>query len=238
MSQFRIGYTVFPGTNCDHDIKEAIETAMNAIAVPLWHGNDNHDKILSTLDGLILPGGFSYGDYLRCGAMAKQSALMQAVKDFADAGKPVLGICNGFQILTESGLLPGALVRNKGLTFICEQRTSLEVVNASTVFSDGYSKSQTVEMPIAHGEGCYIADEQTLADLEANNQVVIRYVNDVNGSANRIAGIVNKAGNVMGMMPHPERNLVERSMSQFSGEGASVFQAWAKQLEKSLTASC
>lgn len=222
----RVAVAVFPGTNCDQDVCEAVaRTLPHAKITELWHDTPVEHPLIETTDLVILPGGFSYGDYLRCGAMAKNAVLMQAIKTFAQAGRLVLGICNGFQILTEAGLLEGALIRNKGQRFLCQQRTALEVASVKSPFMRGYEVGQRIEMPIAHGEGCYYADEATLARLEANQQVLFRYVEDVNGSLNRIAGICNPAGNVLGLMPHPERNLVANTLNALTGDGSALFRA-------------
>jgi phosphoribosylformylglycinamidine synthase I len=191
---------VFPGSNCDVDLFHAIKDELGEEVDYVWHDTES----LDSYDGILLPGGFSYGDYLRCGALARFSKVMVAVKKAADEGKPVMGVCNGFQILLEAGLLPGALRRNKDLKFIC-QPVNLVVENAETMFSSGYEASEVISIPVAHGEGNYYCDEQTLQMLEEGNQIVFRYQNDLNGSLSNIAGIVNEKGNVLGMMPHPER---------------------------------
>ncbi|PZX03181.1 phosphoribosylformylglycinamidine synthase subunit I [Psychrobacillus insolitus] len=192
---------VFPGSNCDLDMYHAIKDELGEEVEYVWH--DETD--LSKFDAILLPGGFSYGDYLRCGAMANQSNVMSEVVKAAEAGKPVLGICNGFQVLTEAGLLPGALLRNKNLKFMC-RTVDLQVVNNETQFTSQYKKDEVIQIPIAHGEGNYYCDEETLASLKANNQIVFTYASEnPNGSLEDIAGIVNEKGNVLGMMPHPER---------------------------------
>ena len=217
---------VFPGSNCDLDMYHAIKDELGEEAEYVWHDT----KDLSIYDGILLPGGFSYGDYLRCGAIAQFSNVMSEVKKAADAGKPVLGICNGFQILTEAGLLPGALLRNKNLKFMC--RTSeLTVVNNNTMFTSDYAKDQVIKVPIAHGEGNYTCDEETLASLKANNQIVFTYTNDnPNGSVEDIAGIVNERGNVLGMMPHPERAVHELIGGT---DGLALFKSMVKQWRES-----
>ncbi|HLG27934.1 MAG TPA: phosphoribosylformylglycinamidine synthase subunit PurQ [Paenisporosarcina sp.] len=217
---------VFPGSNCDLDMYHAIKDELGEEAEYVWHDT----KDLSGYDGILLPGGFSYGDYLRCGAIAQFSNVMSEVKKAADAGKPVLGICNGFQILTEAGLLPGALLRNKNLKFMC--RTSeLTVVNNNTMFTSDYAKDQVIKVPIAHGEGNYTCDEETLASLKANNQIVFTYTNDnPNGSVEDIAGIVNERGNVLGMMPHPERAVHELIGGM---DGLALFKSMVKQWRES-----
>ena len=191
---------VFPGSNCDVDMYHAIKDELGEEVEYVWHSETS----LEGFDGALVPGGFSYGDYLRCGAMANQSNIMTALKEFAAAGKPVLGVCNGFQILTEAGLLPGALLRNKNLKFMCRTVT-LNVENNNTLFTNEYAAGEQIEIPIAHGEGNYYCDEETLASLRANNQIVFTYDNNPNGSLENIAGIINEQGNVLGMMPHPER---------------------------------
>ena len=196
----KFGVVVFPGSNCDHDCYYAVSGNLGQPAQYVWHESAS----LGDVDAVILPGGFSYGDYLRCGAIAKFSPVMSAVKRFAAAGGLVLGVCNGFQILVESGLLPGALIRNRDLKFICRQ-VDLRVETADSPFTSAAHKGATLRMPIAHGEGCYVADERTLDELEAEDRVVFRYVNNPNGSLRDIAGILSRERNVMGMMPHPDR---------------------------------
>lgn len=191
---------VFPGSNCDMDMLWAVKEVMGAEAEYVRHDADS----LEGFDGVLLPGGFSYGDYLRCGAIARFSTIMQEVIRFAEEGKPVFGTCNGFQVLTEAGLLPGALRRNESLHFVCKT-TPLKVVNNQTKFTSEYEKNEIIQIPVAHGEGNYYCDEATLKELEENNQIVFRYEDNFNGSLNSIAGICNKEGNVLGMMPHPER---------------------------------
>ncbi len=193
----KIGVVVFPGSNCDHDAWYAFAHTLGQQAEFLWHDTPS----VGHVDAVVLPGGFSYGDYLRCGAIAKFSPVMAAVKKFAADGGPVLGICNGFQILVESGLLPGALLKNRGLKFVCREVTLR--VDAVTPFTP--RKGQLLRMPVAHGDGCYFADDRTLDMLEAEDRVALRYVDNPNGSLRDIAGICNEGRNVMGMMPHPER---------------------------------
>jgi phosphoribosylformylglycinamidine synthase len=195
----KIGVVVFPGSNCDHDAYHAA-TQQGHQAEFIWHDSPS----LGGVDAVILPGGFSYGDYLRCGVIAKFSPVMEAVKRFAASGGPVLGVCNGFQILTEAGLLPGALLRNQGLKFVCRD-VALRVETANSPFTSAYAKGDVLRVPVAHGEGCYTADMRTLDALEAEDRVVFRYLDNPNGSARDIAGILNEGRNVMGMMPHPER---------------------------------
>lgn len=212
---------VFPGSNCDLDMYHAVKDELGEEAEYVWH--DSTD--LSGYDGILLPGGFSYGDYLRCGAIAQSSPVMDEVKKAAEAGKPVLGICNGFQILTEAGLLPGVLLRNKNLKFMC-RTVGLKVENANTLFTNEYMAGQEIRIPIAHGEGNYYCDDATYEQLKKNNQIVFSYADDFNGSRNNIAGIVNERGNVLGMMPHPER-----AVSDLIGgsDGLSLFKSIVKQ---------
>ena len=212
---------VFPGSNCDLDMYHAIKDELGEDAEYVWH--DSTD--LSGYDGILLPGGFSYGDYLRCGAIAQSSAIMDEVKKAAEAGKPVLGICNGFQILTEAGLLPGVLLRNKNMKFMC-RTVGLKVENAGTLFTNEYAEGQEIQIPIAHGEGNYYCDDATYEQLKKNNQIVFTYADDFNGSRNNIAGIVNERGNVLGMMPHPER-----AVSELIGgsDGLALFKSIVKQ---------
>lgn len=197
----KIAVIVFPGSNCDIDLYEALHTVCDADVEYVSYKQDN----LDAFDAVMLPGGFSYGDYLRCGAIARFSPIMPAVIEFAKNGKPVFGTCNGFQILTEVGLLPGALKRNNSLKFVCKT-VELTVENTNTPFTSLYKKGEKINLPIAHADGSYYADEELLAELEENGQVVFRYSKEnPNGSLNDIAGITNKQGNVLGMMPHPER---------------------------------
>lgn len=197
----KIAVIVFPGSNCDIDLYEALHTVCDADVEYVSYKQDNLDGF----DAVMLPGGFSYGDYLRCGAIARFSPIMPAVIEFAKNGKPVFGTCNGFQILTEVGLLPGALKRNNSLKFVCKT-VELTVENTNTPFTSLYKKGEKINLPIAHADGSYYADEELLAELEENGQVIFRYSKEnPNGSLNDIAGITNKQGNVLGMMPHPER---------------------------------
>ncbi len=191
---------VFPGSNCDIDMYHAIKDGLGEEVEYVWHDETNLDQY----DAILLPGGFSYGDYLRCGAIARFSNIMPAVKKAAEAGKPILGVCNGFQILVEAGLLPGALMRNSHIKFICKT-IELTVTNNQTIFTTKYALGEKIQIPIAHGEGQYYCDEMTLQKLKDNQQIVFEYTNNPNGSLSDIAGIINEKGNVLGMMPHPER---------------------------------
>ncbi|MFA7439788.1 MAG: phosphoribosylformylglycinamidine synthase subunit PurQ [Sphingomonadaceae bacterium] len=192
---------VFPGSNCDRDLMVALEQVSGRKPLALWH--DDH-VLPADIDFIGIPGGFSFGDYLRSGAIAARSPIMREVIAAADRGVPVLGICNGFQVLTESGLLPGALMRNAGLDFICRDVT-LEVVNADTPFTRAYRPGEKLILPVAHHDGNYTADDATLDRLEQQGQVAFRYAETVNGSVRNIAGVINERGNVLGLMPHPER---------------------------------
>jgi phosphoribosylformylglycinamidine synthase len=196
----KAGVIVFPGSNCDHDAWYAVERNLGGHARFIWHDSTN----LGDVDAVILPGGFAYGDYLRCGAIACFSPVMQAVKKFAADGGIVLGICNGFQVLVEAHLLPGALLRNQGLRFVCKP-VALRTETTNSPFTGELSKGQVLHLPIAHGEGQYFADERTLDELEAEDRIAFRYLENPNGSARSIAGILNAGRNVMGLMPHPER---------------------------------
>ncbi len=196
----KAGVIVFPGSNCDHDAWYAVNNNLHGRAEFIWHDSTQ----LGDIDAVILPGGFSYGDYLRCGAIARFSPVMQAVKKFAAEGGIVLGICNGFQILVEAGMLPGALLRNSELKFICRE-VRLRTETTASPFTSKLQKGEILRVPIAHGEGQYFADARTLDELESEDRVAFRYVENPNGSARSIAGILNRERNVMGMMPHPER---------------------------------
>ena len=202
------GIVTFPGSNDDRDAQYCLETVLGQEAILLWH----KDQDLQGVEAIVLPGGFSYGDYLRAGALARFSPIMHSVVDFANAGGPVLGVCNGFQILCESGLLPGALVRNRSLSFICEW-VSIRVETTRTRFTSACSAGECLSIPIKHGEGCYVADTDTVQSLTDNDQIVFRYVNEAgeaeraanpNGALHNIAGVTNPNGNVVGLMPHPE----------------------------------
>lgn len=192
---------VFPGSNCDRDAARALERLSGAPAHMVWH---KETELPEGLDLVVLPGGFSYGDYLRSGAMAAKSPIVRAVVDHAERGGMVLGICNGFQVLTETGLLPGALARNAGLKFVCKE-VPLAISNSNTAFTRAYREQRETEIPVAHGDGRFVADDETLQQVEAEGRVVFRYLDNPNGSANDIAGLINARGNVLGMMPHPER---------------------------------
>lgn len=211
---------VFPGSNCDVDMFHAIQDELGEQVEYVWHDEES----LEEFDGILLPGGFSYGDYLRSGAIARFSNVMKEVVKAATAGKPVLGVCNGFQILLEAGLLPGAMRRNASLSFMCKP-VELRVENNQTMFTAGLKEGQTISIPIAHGEGNYYCDEETLGKLKANNQIVFTYQQNPNGSLADIAGIVNEKGNVLGMMPHPER-AVDDLLG--SSDGLKLFQLVVK----------
>lgn len=222
----KIGVVVFPGSNCDHDAFWALDHTLGVQAEFLFH--KDHD--LKGCDAIVLPGGFSYGDYLRSGAIARFSPIMREVIDFANGGGPVMGICNGFQILCEAGLLPGALLRNRGLRFICKQ-VYIRTTNNRTMFTGNLAEGEVLQVPIAHGEGNYYADPETLAALRDGDRIVFRYCDadgnvteeaNPNGSQLNIAGIVNEAGNVLGMMPHPERAC---DALLGSADGAGIFRS-------------
>jgi phosphoribosylformylglycinamidine synthase len=209
---------VFPGSNCDRDCKVAIERSTGASVEMVWHGESD---LPQGLDLIVLPGGFSYGDYLRCGAMASLSPVMSAVKAAAVRGVATVGICNGFQVLCEAGMLPGALLRNAGLKYVCKA-VDLEIVNSQTRFTAAYQDRRSAVMTVGNGEGNYFADEATLDRLEGEGLVAFRYRDNPNGSARNIAGIVNEAGNVLGLMPHPDRSF-EAELG--SADGALLFQS-------------
>ena len=194
---------VFPGSNCDRDMAEALRLVTGRAPAMVWH---REDSLPDGLDLIAIPGGFSYGDYLRSGAMAAQSEVMGAVKDAAARGVAVLGVCNGFQVLTEARLLPGALMRNAGLNFVCRD-VELSVENAQSAFTSRYAAGETILIPVAHHDGNYTADAETLDQLEGEGRVAFRYTGNVNGSSRQIAGVLNAAGNVLGLMPHPERKI-------------------------------
>ncbi|MCR6105557.1 phosphoribosylformylglycinamidine synthase subunit PurQ [Salipaludibacillus agaradhaerens] len=211
---------VFPGSNCDLDMFHAIKDELGEDVAYVWHDETNLDGF----DAILLPGGFSYGDYLRSGAIARFSPIMKAVEEKAAAGVPILGVCNGFQVLLEAGLLPGAMRRNANLSFICKQ-TRLKITNRTSLFTNSYHETDTITIPVAHGEGNYYCDDDTLVSLKANNQIVFTYEEDVNGSVANIAGIMNEQGNVLGMMPHPER-AVDALLG--SADGLKLFQSIVK----------
>jgi phosphoribosylformylglycinamidine synthase I len=209
---------VFPGSNCDRDCKTAVETTVGGKVDMVWHEDTT---LPSGLDLIVIPGGFSYGDYLRCGAMASLSPVMQAVKAEAMRGVSVLGICNGFQILCEAGMLPGALLRNAALKYVCKP-IELKIENRNTRFTNAYGNAQSVWMTQGNGDGNFFAEADVLKEIEDNNQVVFRYAENPNGSVNDIAGIVNKQGNVLGMMPHPDRAFED---VLGSADGAPLFKS-------------
>lgn len=225
----KFGVVIFPGSNCDHDAYHAVKHVVGVDAEFIWHKETSLDGI----DVVLLPGGFSYGDYLRSGAIARFSPVMNAVTSFAEQGGPVIGICNGFQTLCECGLLPGALLRNASIRFVCKP-VGIRVERADTMFTNACSVGDVLSIPIAHGEGNYHADAATLDRLEANGQVLFRYCDangqptseaNPNGSSRNIAGIINERGNVMGMMPHPERH-VETLLG--TNDGLAIFQSIVK----------
>lgn len=216
MTGFRSAVITFPGSNCDRDMADALEKVSGTAPFRVWHGDAD---LPERLDFIALPGGFSYGDYLRSGAMAARSPIMRAVVEAAGRGVPVLGVCNGFQVLTEAGLLPGALMRNAGIRFVCRE-VALNVTNTQTLFTAGYSAGQRITIPVAHHDGNYFADDATLDRLEGEGRVAFRYAEPVNGSARDIAGVLNAAGNVLGMMPHPERMI---EAAQGGEDGRALF---------------
>ena len=222
----KFGVVVFPGSNRDHDAWYVLSKVLGQETVFIWHDSTS----LGDVDAVILPGGFSYGDYLRCGAIAKFSPVMQAIRKFAAGGGLVLGICNGFQILVESGLLPGALVRNRGLKFICRP-VPMRIETTRSPFTCAATKGQRVVFPIAHGEGCYIADQRTLDQLELEDRVVLRYLENPNGSMRDIAGILSEGRNVMGLMPHPE-DVTEPLMG--STDGLVIFKSMVSAAARAL----
>ncbi len=218
---FRAAVVTFPGSNCDRDMAVALEAVSGEPALRVWHGDAD---LPQGLDLIALPGGFSYGDYLRSGAMAAKSPIMRAVISAAERGIPVLGVCNGFQVLTESGLLPGALMRNANQNFICRTAT-LTVGNTSSPFTHGFEPGETIRVPVAHHDGNYFADEETLDRLEGEDRVAFRYVGNPNGSRRDIAGILSENGRVLGMMPHPERAIEPAAHSDLGGsDGRRVFE--------------
>ncbi|MBI3252581.1 MAG: phosphoribosylformylglycinamidine synthase subunit PurQ [Candidatus Omnitrophica bacterium] len=217
----KFGVVVFPGSNCDEDCRHVLKNVMGQEADFVWH----KDRDLSRYDCVVLPGGFSYGDYLRTGAIARFSPVMEAVQKHAERGKLVIGICNGFQILLESGLLPGAMLRNASLKFVCKF-VELRVESADSAFTKKTKKGQRLRLPVAHGEGNYFADDEALADLKKNDQILLRYADNPNGSVEDIAGICNKKRNVFGLMPHPER-ASERELG--SVDGRKIFESIVSQ---------
>lgn len=229
----KFGVIVFPGSNCDHDAYHVISKHVGQPVDFVWHKETD----LNPYDAIILPGGFSYGDYLRCGALARFSPVMKSIKEFAGQGKYVFGICNGFQILCEAGLLPGALMRNKNLHFIC-RHVYLKVENNNTPFTSEIKPDQILSIPIAHAEGNYVCDDETFQQLEENGQIVFRYCDESgeitdeanpNGARSNIAGICNRDRNVLGMMPHPERACEELLGSN---DGRDIFKSLAKAIEQ------
>ena len=229
----KFGVIVFPGSNCDHDAYHVLSKHVGQPVDFVWHKQTD----LKGYDALIVPGGFSYGDYLRAGALAKFSPVMTAVKDFAASGKFVFGVCNGFQILCEAGLLSGALMRNSNLHFVC-RHVNVRVENENTPYTSELEAGEVLSIPVAHAEGNYVCDDQTLAELEANKQIVFRYCDEngettteanPNGSLSNIAGISNREGNVLGMMPHPERACEELLGSN---DGRDIFRSLTKAIEK------
>ena len=220
---FRSAVVTFPGSNCDRDLAVALEKVSGTAPHRVWHGDA---ELPDGVDFIALPGGFSYGDYLRSGAMAARSPIMQAVVRAAGRGVPVLGVCNGFQVLTEAGLLPGALMRNAGQTFVC-RTVPLRVETSQSLFTAGYEAGQTVHFPVAHHDGNYFADEATLDRLEGEGRVAFRYADAVNGSQRSIAGVLNEAGNVLGMMPHPERAI---EPAHGGSDGRRLFEAALREL--------
>jgi phosphoribosylformylglycinamidine synthase len=218
MSGFTAAVVTFPGSNCDRDMAVAIEQVSGGTVHRVWHGDA---ELPQGIDFVALPGGFSYGDYLRSGAMAARSPIMQAVIAAADRGVAVLGICNGFQVLTEAGLLPGALMRNAGIRFVCRD-VKLRVENSQSLFTSRYQAGQEVLIPVAHHDGNYFADAVTLDRLEGEGRIAFRYAESVNGSARDIAGVLNARGNVLGMMPHPERMI---EPAQGGTDGRALFES-------------
>ena len=215
----RVGIIVFPGSNCDRDMFHVLGDVFSMDPTYVWH----EDELPDGLDALVLPGGFSYGDRLRAGAIAARSPVMRGVKEMADGGAPILGVCNGFQILAEAGILPGVLLKNESLGFMCGW-TELIVENNATPFTRMFRRGARIPIPIANGEGRYHADGKDLARLERNGQVVFRYAQDVNGSSAGIAGVCNEAGNVVGMMPHPER-AAEPDLNPHAARTSLIFES-------------
>lgn len=220
---FRSAVVTFPGSNCDRDMAVALEDVSGDAPVRVWHGDA---ELPDGLDFIALPGGFSYGDYLRSGSMAANSPIMRSVKRAAERGVPVLGVCNGFQVLAESGLLPGALMRNAQINFVCRD-AALMVENGQSLFTGCYEAGQKIVIPVAHHDGNYFADDETLDRLEGEGRVAFRYVENCNGSARDIAGVLNAAGNVLGMMPHPERAV---DPAHVGTDGRALFEGVVKGL--------
>lgn len=219
---FRAAVITFPGSNCDRDMATALEAVSGVPAIRVWHGDAD---LPGRLDLVTLPGGFSYGDYLRSGAMAATSPIMRAVIAAAGRGVPVLGVCNGFQVLTEAQLLPGALLRNAGQRFIC-RTVALRVENAASPFTSSYEKGETIRIPVAHHDGNYYADADTLDRLEGEGRIAFRYAEPVNGSARDIAGVLSANGRVLGMMPHPERAIEPAAVASLGGvDGRRLFES-------------
>ena len=212
----KVGVIVFPGSNCDRDMHHVLTDVFNLNAEFYWH----EKNLPSDIDAVVLPGGFSYGDRLRAGVIAAHSPIISDVKKLSEKGIPILGVCNGFQILVESGLLPGVLLKNESLNFMCEW-TNLIVNNNKTPFTNKLELNQKIPIPIANGEGRYFVDDETLSQLKKNNQIVFSYENKVNGSVSQIAGVCNSAGNVVGMMPHPER-AAEKAINQIDHKPSSL----------------
>lgn len=224
----KVGIAVFPGSNCDRDVHHVFNRVLGIEADFVWHTRER----ISGYDAMIIPGGFAYGDRLRAGIIAAHSPIMQEVKRLAKDGTPVLGICNGFQILVESGLLPGALMMNDSLRFVCRW-TKVQVQNNKTPFTHSFKEGQAFSIPVAHGEGRYVADSDILRDLKRHDQVVLRYVgDDPNGSTDLIAAICNEKGNVMGMMPHPERASEQLLSSGRGNEAITIFRSLASYLNQ------
>jgi phosphoribosylformylglycinamidine synthase len=219
---FRAAVITFPGSNCDRDMAVALEAVSGQPAVRVWHGDAD---LPERLDLIALPGGFSYGDYLRSGAMAATSPIMRAVAAATERGVPVLGVCNGFQVLTEARLLPGALLRNAGQRFVC-RTVGLTVENTASLFTSGFAASETIRVPVAHHDGNYFADTATLDRLEGEGQIAFRYAEPVNGSARDIAGVLSANGRVLGMMPHPERAIAPAALPAMGGaDGRRLFES-------------
>ena len=216
MAAFRSAVITFPGSNCDRDMAVALQQICGGEVIRVWHGDA---ALPGQLDFIALPGGFSYGDYLRSGALAARSPVMQAVIAAAARGVPVLGVCNGFQVLTEAGLLPGALLRNAGMNFVC-RNVALTVETSQSLFTARFAAGQQISLPVAHHDGNYFADDATLDRLEGEGRIALRYAEPVNGSARQIAGVLNAAGNVLGMMPHPERAI---EAAHGGSDGAMLF---------------